>query len=90
VGGGVQRRVGRRMRNWCLTPPLVVTQPGQSGEVVSGHRHDEAGTHPLDASVDGLGHAADGFGPAESLFDPFAVFDRQGVTLVPGRAAVDR
>ncbi len=38
---------------------------------------------PFEAAIDGLGHA-------ESLFDPFAVLDRQGVTLVPGRAAVDR
>ncbi len=65
-------------------------QPRQSGEVVGCHRHDEAGAHPLDATIDDLGHAANGLGPAESLFDPLAVFDRQGVTLVPGGAAVDR
>ena len=62
----------------------------QLGEVVGSHRQDEAGTYPLDAPIDGLGHASDGFGPAESLCDPFAVFDRQGVTHVPDRAAVDR
>jgi hypothetical protein len=46
--------------------------------------------YPFEAAIDGLAHAADGPGPAESLFDPFAVFDRQGVTCVPGGAAVDR
>ena len=69
---------------------LCGQQPGQSGEVVSGHRQDEAGAHAFETPIDGLGHAADGFGPAENLFDPLAVFDGQGVTLVPGRAAVDR
>src|SRR3990167_3618982 len=75
---------------WRGFPASGCEQPGQSGEVVCGHGEDEAGTHPFDAVINGLGHSADGFGPAESLFDPFAVFDRQGVTLVPGRAAVDR
>ena len=64
--------------------------PGQSGEIVGHHGQDEAGAHPLDAAIDGLCHAPDGLGPAESLFDPFAVFDLQDVTFVPGRAAVDR
>lgn len=45
--------------------------------------------HFFEAAIDGLRHAADGFGPAESLFDPFAVHDRQGVTLLLGRATVD-
>ena len=55
-------------------------QPGQSGEIIGGHCQDEAGPYPLDAPMDGLGHAADGLGPAENLFDPFAVFQGQGVT----------
>ena len=50
-------------------------QPGQSGEVVGGHRQDEAGPHPFDAAIDGLRHTANGFGPAEGLFNPFAVLE---------------
>ena len=73
----------------CLCLSSCCQQPGQSGQVVGGHRQDEAGAHPLEAAIDGLGHAADGLGPAESLFDPFAVPDRQGVTLVSGGPAVD-
>lgn len=61
-------------------------QPGQSCEVVGSHRQDEAGLHPFEVAIDGQGDTADGFGPAESLFDPFAVSDRQGISLVPGRA----
>lgn len=45
----------------------------QSCEVVGGHGEDEAGSHPFKAALDGLGHASDGLGPAESLFNPFAV-----------------
>ena len=40
-------------------------QPWQPGEVVGGHRWYEAGPHPFDAAIDGLGHAANGFAPAE-------------------------
>ena len=69
---------------------LCGQQPGQSGEVVSGHRQDEAGSHPLDAAIDGLSHATDGLGPAESLLDALAVFLGQGMALMPGGAAVDR
>ena len=65
-------------------------QPWQSGEVVGGHRQYEAGPHPFDAAIDGLGHAANGFGPAEGLFDPLAVLDRLGVALVSGGPTVDR
>lgn len=43
-------------------------QSGQSGEVIGDHGEDEAGAHPLDATIDGLRHAIDGFGPAEGLF----------------------
>jgi hypothetical protein len=75
--GADDRRAWRGFSSTCGQ------QPGQSREVVGGHRQDEAGTHSFEAPIDGLGHAADGFGPAESLFDPFAVFDGQGVTLVP-------
>jgi len=64
-------------------------QPGQSGEIVGGHCQDEAGSHPLDAAIDSLGHAADGFGPAEGLLVPFAMFQGQGVTFVAGDAPID-
>ena len=64
--------------------PSCRQQAGQSGEVVGGHRQDEAGPHPLDAAIDSLGHAADGFGPAEGLFDPLAVLDREGMAFVSG------
>jgi len=46
--------------------------------------------HPLNAAIDGLRHAAYGLYPAERLFDPFALLDRQGVALVSGDATVDR
>lgn len=78
---------------WLLGPGGACAQKGfsssrgqqslQPGEVVGGHGKGEAGAYPLEAAIDGLGHAADGLGPAESLFDPVAVFDRQGVSLVP-------
>ncbi len=42
-------------------------QPGSSGKGVGGHGEDEAGTHPLDAAIDGLCHSTDGFGPAVRL-----------------------
>jgi hypothetical protein len=50
-------------------------QSGQSCEVAGGHRQDEAGPHPFDAAIDGLGDAADGFCPAEGLVDPLSVLD---------------
>jgi len=65
-------------------------QSGQPGEVVGSHRHYEAGAHPFEAAIDGLGHAADGFGPAEGLLDAFAVPLGLGVAVVPGGASVDR
>jgi hypothetical protein len=55
-------------------------QARQSGEVVGGHRQDEAFAHPLNAAIDGLSPAADCLGPAERLFDPSAVLDGQGIT----------
>lgn len=64
-------------------------QSWQPGQVVGGHCKDEAGAHPFEAAIDGLGHAADGLGPAEGLLDAFAVLDRQGIALVPGGAAVN-
>ena len=42
---------------------------------------NEARPHPFDAAIDGLGHAADGLGPAEGLFDPFAVFQGEGIAI---------
>ena len=46
---------------------------GQLGEVVGGHRLDEAGTYPLGAAMDGQG-AAVGF------LDPLVVFQRQSAS----------
>ena len=69
--------------------PSRVRQTWQPGKGVGGHRQKEAGSRPLDPAIDGLGHANDGFFPAESLFDPFAVLEGQSVTFVPGGAAVD-
>jgi len=69
--------------------PSGAQQPGQPGKVVGGHRKNDAGSHPLNAAIDGLSHATDGFCPAESLFDPLAVFEGQGVALVPGGAAIN-
>ncbi len=39
--------------------------------------------------MDGLGHAADGLGPAEGLLDLLAPPLREGVARVPGGSAVD-
>ncbi|SHK42027.1 FAD linked oxidases, C-terminal domain, partial [Roseomonas rosea] len=68
----------------CRFSASCCQQPGQSGQVVGDHRQDEAGSHAFDATIDGLGHAADGLGPAESLLDALAVFLGQGMALVPG------
>jgi len=65
-------------------------QSGRSGKIVGGHGQDEVGAHPLDAAIQGLSHATDGLGPAESLLDPIAVLDRRGVTFVLGGSSVDR
>ena len=73
----------------CRFPASRCEQPGQSDEVVGGHREDEAGPHPLDAAIDGQCHAADGLCSAGDLFDPFAVFLGQGVTFVARIAPVD-
>ncbi len=62
----------------------------QSGEISCGQGHDEVGTCALDASNGGLSTPSDGFGPAESLLDPFAMPEGQGIALVvPGGASVD-
>lgn len=45
---------------------------------------------PFNAAIDGLCHSADGLGPTESLLDPFAVPDRHGIALVPGRSGINR
>lgn len=39
-------------------------------------------------SSDGLCDADNGPGPAEGLLNPFAVFDRQGAALMPGRSGI--
>ena len=64
-------------------------QAGQSGEVVGGHCQDEARSHPLDATIDGLGHAADGLGPAEGLLNPLSVPQGEGITFMAGGAPID-
>ena len=46
-------------------------QSGQSGQVIGRHRQNEAGSHPFDATIDGLRHAADGLGPAEGFLESF-------------------
>ena len=44
---------------------------------------------PFEAAIDVMSLAADGLGQAESLFDTFAVIDRQGVSFVPWGAGFD-
>ena len=78
---------GSRVR--CRFSALCPVHPRQSCEVVCCNGQYEARPHPLDAAVDGLGPAADCFGPAERLRDPLSVFDGQGVAFVPGRSAID-
>ncbi|WP_444719019.1 hypothetical protein, partial [Paracoccus seriniphilus] len=56
----------RRRRRACAS---CSQQSGQSGQVIGGHRLNKAGSHPFDTGIDGLRHTADGFGPAECLFD---------------------
>jgi hypothetical protein len=82
----------------------AVWQGCQSGKVVGFHCQDEAGPRALDAAIDGLGHAADGFCPAEgeedqttirgivfpTQVDPLSVLDLEGIALASGRAGVDR
>lgn len=48
-----------------------------------------SGTTPLDASMEGLGHAADGLGTAENLIDPLAVSKGQSIAFVSGVVSVD-
>lgn len=64
-------------------------QPGQSGEIVGGHCRDEAGSDAFDAAIHGLGHAAHGFRPAKCLFDLLPVLLGQGISLMPGGAAIN-
>ena len=45
--------------------------------------------HLFDTATDSLRLASDGSGPAERLFNPFAVFQGQGIAVVAGGAAVD-
>lgn len=74
---------------WSLLSDGCCQQAGQSGEVVGRHCQDEAGTHPFNAAIDGLGFSPNGLGSTERLFEPLAVLQGQGVTFVPGSAAVD-
>ncbi len=65
----------------------LLLKPGQlwqSGEISGGQRHDEAKPCAFNAAINGLDGASDGFGPAESLLDPFAVPEGTSVALVPG------
>ena len=63
-------------------------QSGQSGEVVCGHRQDEAGAHPFYAAIHRLGHSTGRLGVTEGLLDPFAVLDGQNIVFVTGRPSV--
>ena len=54
----------------------------QSGEIAGGHRHDEAGTHVIDAAQHRLRHAPGRFLPSKGLFDAFAVL-HSGHTKTP-------
>lgn len=60
------------------------------GSGYGGHRQDEAGSHPFGVTIDSLRYAVDGVDPAEGLFNPISVFDRQGIALMSGGAPVDR
>ena len=44
-------------------------QFGQPREIVGGHGQDEAGAHPFDTPIEGLGHATDGLGPSKGEED---------------------
>lgn len=64
----------------------LLLKPGQlwqSGEISGGQRHDEAKPCAFNAAINGLDGASDGFGPAESLLDPFAVPEGTSVALYP-------
>ena len=69
--------------------PLCPQKPWQPGQVAGGHCQDEARPHPFNATIDGLGHAADGLGPAEGLLDPLSMLDGQGIALVSSGSSVD-
>jgi hypothetical protein len=64
-------------------------QPGQSGKVVGGHGQDEPRPDAFNTAIHSLCHSADGFRPAERLFDPLPVLLGLGVTLIPGGSAID-
>lgn len=61
----------------------------QPGEVAGRHGHRELRANPVEAAVNGLGHAADGLGPSEGLLDLLAVPLGQGVATVMCGASVD-
>lgn len=69
--------------------PLCPQKPWQPGQVAGGHCQDEARPHPFNATIDGLGWAADGLGPAEGLLDPLSMLDGQGIALVSSGSSVD-
>ncbi len=78
-----------------VAPPLAVLPPQAARNRGSRTRlfaaivrakHDRT---LFDAAIDGLRHAADALGPAESLLDPFAVFQGQGVTFLASDAGID-
>lgn len=62
---------------------LYCEQLLRSGHISCGQRHDEASSCALDAEKGSLSSTCNGFCPAESFFDPFAVPEGEGVALVP-------
>lgn len=60
--------------SWAGSPSSLLSGSGgeqfrQSREIARRHRQREAGPHALDAAIQGLRHAADGFDPAERFLD---------------------
>jgi hypothetical protein len=71
----------------CRSRP---SQPGQPGGIAGGHRHDEAGADPFDATEEGRAEAADGLASAKGFLNPLPVLLGPGIARVPGCAASGR
>jgi hypothetical protein len=61
----------------------------QPGRIAGRHGHRELRAEPVEAAVNGPGHAAHGPGPDERFLDLVSAPAGQGVAGTPGRAPVD-
>ena len=89
MGGGIDGALSVSRDSSVDAPTLACEQFRQPRQVAGRHGQGEAGSHALDAAIQGLRHGADGFDPAERFFDLLPAPLRFGIARVPGRSAVD-